>query len=297
MSHKQYPLTVVIPSYKNEQMLVENLKHNLPYLEGCEVIVVNDYPPTKLQPLLADMPTVFVIERLKNGGFGSAVNTGVSHGTRPYVMLLNSDVILQDTTYRMALAQFEKEENLFGVSFAQTEQDSSTVGKNHIFWSRGMVNHEKAPDLMEGLTGWAEGGSCILRKSIYDQLGGFDLIYSPFYWEDVDLSYRAKKAGYSVLFNPHIVVEHHHETTTGMFDKRFVQTVALRNQILFVWRNITDHDLQLSHIGALSSLLLKSLFRGEFWVLRAWAWALQKYLTVSPTTRYNAKSDKEVLAT
>ncbi|PJE58197.1 MAG: glycosyltransferase family 2 protein, partial [Candidatus Portnoybacteria bacterium CG10_big_fil_rev_8_21_14_0_10_36_7] len=48
-------------------------------------------------------------------------------------------------------------------------------------------------------------------------LNGFDELYSPFYWEDIDLSYRAWKTGYTVLFDPQVLVEHHHETTIRTF--------------------------------------------------------------------------------
>lgn len=292
---KPYPISVVIPSYKNEDMMKKNLIHNVSHLEGCEIIVVNDYPPTNLKEILADVPQVQVIERQKNGGFGAAVNTGVAYAHSPFILLLNTDVVLEDDSYLQALPQLQEDESLFAVTFAQTERDGSTVGKNAIYWKRGLMHHKKAANLEAGPTAWAEGGSCLLKKQVYDMLGGFDLIYAPFYWEDVDLSYRAQKAGYSILFDPKILVEHHHETTTGQFDSSYVKTIALRNQILFVWRNITDLSLMQSHTLSMLQLLLSALMRGQWWMIRAWIWAVQKRLTVSPTPRYNKRRDRELI--
>ena len=52
------------------------------------------------------------------------------------------------------------------------------------------------------------------------KLGGFDGLYDPFYWEDIDLSYRAQKSGYKVIFEPKSIVTHEHEkgTVKEMFE-------------------------------------------------------------------------------
>ncbi len=273
----------------------QNLTHNLKYLAGCEIIIVNDYPPSNLKKILADVPQVQVIERQKNGGFGAAVNTGVAYAHNPYVLLLNTDVVLDNDSYLQALPALQEDESLFAVTFAQTERDGSTVGKNAIYWEHGLLHHKKAMDLEPGPSAWAEGGSCLLKKQVYDMLGGFDLIYAPFYWEDVDLSYRAQKAGFSITFDPTILVQHHHETTNGQFDSSYVKTIALRNQILFVWRNITDWSLMRDHTIRMTKLILSALLRGQWWMLRAWIWAVQKRLTVSPTPRYNKRRDRKLI--
>ncbi len=293
MTH-ELPISVIIPSYKNEQMLLKNLTHNLKFLKDCEVIVVNDYPQTPIANLLAHLP-VHVIERQKNGGFGPAVNSGISQATRSHLMLLNTDVILHDDSYKRGLDQLVKDDRLFGVSFVQIERDGSRVGKNDMYWDRGLVQHRRATDLKYGENGWAEGGSCILKKSVVDSLGGFDEVYAPFYWEDVDLSYRAKKAGYSVIFDPEIEVTHHHETTTGTFDKTYVKMIAFRNQLLFTWRNISHHPWRVQHAARLSKLLTNAAIHREWWVMRAYYDALKRHATISHATRYATLHDTDIL--
>lgn len=291
----QLPISVIIPSYKNEDMLLANLTHNMEYLARCEVIVVNDYPQTPITKRLAHLP-VQVIERQINGGFGHAVNSGIGHATRPYLMLLNTDVLLHDSSYTRGLDRLINDDQLFGVSFAQIERDGRHVGKNQIYWHDGLVQHRPAPDdLTLGENGWAEGGSCILNKKIVDMLGGFDQVYSPFYWEDVDLSYRAKKAGHAVIFDPTIVVEHHHETTTGAFDKTYVKTIALRNQLLFTWRNITHYPWRAQHALRLASLLTSAARDRKWWMLRAYYDAVTRHITMSHATRYATLQDTDIL--
>lgn len=281
-------LSVIIPTYKNADSLKKNLMHNLQFLVNCEVIVVNDDPSESIKKLLSDIPDVKVIDNEKNLGFGPTVNRGVNAATGDYILLLNSDVLLYDDSYKKALRYFT--DNLvFAVSFAQKEESDNIVGKNKLFWLNGFLQHSKVEDLKFGVNGWAEGGSCIIHKKKFDELKGFDPIYSPFYWEDIDLSYRAWKKGYKIFFDPQIVVEHHHETTIkAFFNKNIIKTIAYRNQILCIWKNIHDTKLMTSHIMNLAIQIVRAVLTGDMVFLRGVAQALKRLQLVR-------KSRKEVI--
>ena len=254
-------ISVVIPSYKNKTLLLNNLSLNLRFLKNCEIIVVNDYPVESIKPTLAKFKNIKVIENKTNLGFGGAVNVGVHASQSSYVMILNSDVILHDESFMDALSYFKGDPALFAVSFAQKEHDGSIVGKNKILWRRGMFQHSKAGNLKSGINGWAEGGSMMVDKSKFLTLGGFDEIYKPFYWEDIDLSYRAWRAGMKILFDHEILVKHHHESTIGKyFKKKEVDQIAFRNQLIFIWKNVTDKRLLLSHLWFLPKYVIYPSF-------------------------------------
>lgn len=262
-------ISTVIPVYKQTEQFLENLSHNLPFLSNTEIIIVNDDPQTDLKPSLKDRARVHLIENAENMGFAGAVNVGFSHATGSYVLLLNSDTRLNDVTYKNTLAHFERNPKLFAVGFAQTEQDGSLVGKNKLYFKEGFIQHDKASSMTFGPTAWAEGGSSLFSKDIFNKLGGFDILYSPFYWEDVDLSYRAWKAGYEVLFDPAVVVQHHHSGTIGThFSKHSIQTIAFRNQLIFIWKNISDSNLLKTHNYALVRMVISSLLTGKMDYMR-----------------------------
>lgn len=248
-------ISVVIPAYKNTGQLVANLRQNLPFLAECEIILVNDDPATDLAGKLPG-GDITLIQNPRNLGFAGAVDTGIKAANNRYIMLLNSDVLLKDASYRKALSQIRGDDRIFAVSFAQEEKGGSVVGKNTIFWQNGFFSHAKAGDLKAGINGWAEGGACLIDKKKYEVIGGFDRLYSPYYWEDIDLSYRAWKQGFQILFNPEILVEHHHESTIGKyFTSKRVKTIAYRNQFTFIWKNIRDRGLLNSHIIATLKML------------------------------------------
>lgn len=290
-------ISVVIPVYKNKEQFLTNLKHNLTYMKDCEVVIVNDYPEESLHDDLAGL-SVILLENDKNLGFGPTVNRGVKHATKKYVMLLNTDVKLHDGSFSHTLELFRNDPNLFAVSFAQIEKSGQIVGKNQIYWENGLFKHRKANDLTEGINGWAEGGSSIFDRDKYLQLGGFDPLYSPFYWEDVDLSYRAWKRGWKVLFDPGVLVEHHHESTISTyFKQQLIKTISYRNQLIFIWKNITDSDLLTDHFLNLPLLKLSMLKKREWIFFRALIEAT-KCIGIIRKRRADAvikKSDKEIL--
>ena len=258
-------ISVVIPQYKGKEKLYINLKHNLPYLKGCEVIVVNDYPEVSLTEEMSTLfPLVKVIENEENLGFAGAVSVGIASVKNQFVFLLNNDVLLNDDSFQKALSHFEKNKLLFAVSFRQTEKDESFVGRNEIYWERGFFQHRKGNAKISGINGWAEGGSMLFDKKKYDKINGFDTLFSPFYWEDIDLSYRAWKAGYSILFDASVTVQHHHESTiTTHFHASKIKTIAYRNQLITIWKNISDGRMIWEHIFFLIKNIITYPFKGE----------------------------------
>lgn len=278
-------ISVVIPVYRKTEMFLKNLKNNIHYLRGTHIVVVNDDPGTPLKHSLGPYK-VTLIENATNLGFSGTVNKGVEFAKGEFVLLLNTDVVLYDTSYTKALNTLQNDSKVFAVTFAQREKDNTIVGKNTLYWDRGFMQHKKVDDISKGINGWAEGGSCMINKSYFDELGGFDTLFAPFYWEDLDLSYRAWKAGYKVIFDPSILVEHHHESTIGtQFEKEFVQTIAFRNQLLFIWKNIEDNALLEDHIKHLSKYLVKNF--GQSTVRNGFIQALRKIPEVLQKRKQN----------
>lgn len=261
-------ISVIIPTFNNKIQLLQNLKHNLDFLKGNEIIVVNDDPEESLKNeklfSTGSNNKIKLVENKQNLGFGPTVNIGVSFAKNKFIMLLNDDVKLINDNFLNALEYFKKDKNLFAVSFAQKEDNGSIVGKNIFYWKRGLFFHTKAFDSKFGPNAWAEGGASLIDKNKFLQLRGFDSIYSPFYWEDIDLSYRASQQGYKILFDPKILVRHQHESTIGKyFSKSFIKTIAYRNQFIFMWKNILNPLLIIQHLIFLPFNLLYYLLKGE----------------------------------
>ncbi len=291
-------ISVIIPTYKNKPQLLTNLSHNMKHLSECEVIVVNDNPEEDLTNDLAKYKNTILIQNEKNSGFGRSINRGVRRAKNNYVVLLNSDVLLHNQSFKEGVVHFQSNPKLFAVSFGQREKDRSIVGKNRIFWKFGMFRHEKAKNLDLGYNGWAEGGSCMIDRRMFEKLTGFSELFSPFYWEDIDLSYRAWKQGYQIQFDPDIEVEHHHESTIGKYYGRsHIKVISYRNQFIFMWKNISDLSLVISHLFLLIPNMIYFLTHGEFIFFKGFLLALFKLPVIlsSKATSKTNLSDREVL--
>lgn len=289
-------ISIIIPVYKNKELFLKMLEANYQFLKPHQIIIVDDYSQNNLKhDIKALYKDILVIENDKNLGFSESVNRGVAKASSQYLLLLNSDVKLHDKTFETVVSKFTADPHVFACSFAQIEKNGTIVGRNKIYFNRGLIMHGKANKIETGISAWAEGGASIIRKKYFDELHGFDTLYSPFYWEDIDLSYRAYKREWQVFFDPSVVVEHHHESTIGKYYKvKNIKTIAYRNQFIFMWKNITDGLLIAKHICWLPcNILYYGIFKGEIEFVKGFFLALRA-LPAILNRRLNTKRQKSV---
>lgn len=259
-------ISVIIPNYNGEKLLPKNLPHVVlalkEYKKGrVEIIIPNDPSSDNSKEVIAEFikslqGTGIVGKTVNNtrkeeSGFSKNVNRGVALATGDILILLNSDVRPHKDFLTPLLSHFS-DEKVFGVGcMDESIEEGKTIlrGRGVGYWQKGFVFH-KAGSLEKINTFWVSGGSSVFRKRIWDKIGGLDILFNPFYWEDIDLSYRALKSGYTLIFEPKSVVVHEHEEgpIRTKFKPKYVQKTVYRNQFFFVWKNITDRRLLFSHI-------------------------------------------------
>lgn len=243
-------ISIVIPNYNGEKLLEKNLPKVLAAKKDAEVIVVDDGSTDSSLEVLKKFDVKVIVNK-KNLGFSSTVNRGVSQAEGDIVVLLNTDVLPEKDFLQPLLKHFE-DPKVFAVGCMDKSIEGDTVvlrGRGIGKWQQGFLVHAKGEvDKMDTL--WASGGSSAFRKSLWEKLGGLDELYNPFYWEDIDFSYRALKSGYKIVFESKSIVTHEH--SKGVIKKTYstlrVKTIAYRNQFIFVWKNLTDTDLWFKHV-------------------------------------------------
>jgi GT2 family glycosyltransferase len=287
--------TIVIPNWNG----AEKLKKNLPQVievaqqeQIQQIIVVDDKSSDNSLEVLEDFPQVQVVKRSKNGGFSSCVNTGVMAVTTDLVVLLNTDAVPQKGFLKNALQHFQYEK-IFSVS-CRVGSGSWSWAKfeDGYFWhgmgERSDVAHQ---------TLWSSGGGGIFRVAIWRELGGLDELFNPFYEEDLDLGYRATKRGYINIWEPESVVEHYKEpgVIATHFKKEMVAKTAQRNQLMFIWKNITSDNLFLEHRSALTKQIIKHpKYVAIFWeAFKKWPQIVRKRHIEK---RQALLSDEEILS-
>lgn len=271
-------VSIIVPNRNGVPLLQKNLPFVLAAAQGAEVIVVDDASTDDSPLMLKEIfPSVKVIRKSHHDGFASTVNVGVRDAVGEIVILLNTDVRPQKDFLEPLLAHF-KDPSVFAVGCMEKSiEDGKTIlrGRGVATWQKGFFVHQRG-EVNQTTTAWVAGGSGAFRKSIWEKLGGMDAIYDPFYWEDIDLSYRAIKAGYNIVFEPKAVVVHEHETGViqNEYSQKQVKMIAYRNQFLFVWKNFPGLRVLVAHAAWTPIRLLQAMFRGDVAMIVGYFWAM-----------------------
>lgn len=270
-------ISIVIPNYNGEKIMQKNLPLVLAavkeYKEGKVEIIIPDDPSTDkskevIKAFIEGIKEKHIVGKTienKNrseSGFSKNVNRGVSLATGDILILLNTDVIPHKDFLAPLLKHFS-DEKVFGVACMDESVEGNDIvlrGRGIGKWTRGFLMHSEGK-LDKTNTLWISGGSSAFRMKYWEKIRGLDPLFNPFYWEDIDLGYRALKSGYTLLFEKASVVRHEHEegTIKTKFKSSHVKKIAYRNQFIFVWKNITDKKYLASHIFWLPYHLLNAL--------------------------------------
>ena len=160
------------------------------------------------------------------------------------ILLINTDVIPDEDFLVPVFKHFENKK-VFAVS----------LHERGFGWAKGSFSEgyiqlamgEESVKPHESF--YVSGGSGVFRRDYWMELGGMDeKLLSPFYWEDIDLCYRAEKRGYVNLWEPEGHVTHNHESTISKFPKSYVQRIRERNQLLVIWKDIHSAVLIRRHV-------------------------------------------------
>ena len=279
-------IDIVIPNYNGFSLLRENLPRIIEEInehEGSIIIVDDGSNKDEFESLsnFVKDKNILLLRNERNSGFSSAVNRGMSKSNSDFVVLLNTDVLPEDNFLDAAIKDLLSDRNLFGIGFIdKSVEDGKTIlrGRGLAKWKKGFLVHRRG-EVDKTDTFWISGVSSIITRELFEKLSGFDSLYDPFYWEDIDLSYRARKSGYKIEFEPKSVVIHkHYEGSIKKYFSNFqINTIVYRNQFIFVWKNITDSNLLLSHLLWLPYHLLTSILRFDVPFLLGFLLAAAKY--------------------
>jgi GT2 family glycosyltransferase len=166
-------------------------------------------------------PSVRIVELPENRGFAGGNNAGVAAARAPLVAFLNNDT-MADPGWLKALAGGLDQAGGFALATSRIVymHDAETIDSA----GDGFLRAGGAFKRLHGMpSAQAEeqaevfgacGAACLMPKSVFAELGGFDEEFFASH-EDVDLSYRARLLGYRVRYVPEAIVRHQGSATLG----------------------------------------------------------------------------------
>jgi GT2 family glycosyltransferase len=215
-------VAVVIPSWNTLRFLPRCLDSVRAQEVGGEVFVVDNGSSDGSVEYLRDQG-VDHIALAENAGFAAAVNLAAASTSATAVFVLNADATLEPGCLARLLEALEADSSLGGVQprILQGEggRNDDGVGSARLY-SAGQaltadgrafeigMGEAQSPELLDGREVFGVcGAACLLRRELFDELGGYDERYFAFY-EDVDLNVRARIAGWRFAYVPDAVVWH-----------------------------------------------------------------------------------------
>ncbi|HNE50927.1 MAG TPA: glycosyltransferase [Chitinophagales bacterium] len=240
-------LSIVIVNYNVryflEQTLVSVFKSDVQF--AFEVFVVdNNSKDESLKMLLQKFPQVNVIANTDNVGFSKANNQAIRIANGDYILMLNPDTILQEDTLQKCVDFMEIHKNIGGLGvkmydgagnflpeskrgfptplaafskmsgLAKLFPQSKLFGRYHLSYLSKDKNH--AVEVLSG-------AFMLLRKSVLDKIGLLDEDYF-MYGEDIDLSYRIKKAGFENYYFADTSIIHFKGESTKKGSLNYIKT-------------------------------------------------------------------------
>ena len=269
-------ITLIITNWNGKDLLRECLPSVLKAVAFdskrlYEIMVVDDCSTDdSLAVLEKEFPDVRRVKTPVNLGFQRANNYGIEQTQSRLVMPMNNDIKLDEDALFHLVEHFKK-----GDVFSVSGKFFGFDGKTFLYGNRGgyfrnghFYLYEKEPD-DDSQTLFACGGAFMVDRKRYLELGGFDNLYHPLYYEEIDLSYRALKRGWQVHYEPKSIAYHKVQSTiTKQEKKRSIELISARNNYLFVWKNISDSSLTLQFMFFIPLFLICDLFKfkSRFWI-------------------------------
>ncbi len=243
--------TLVIVNYNGRHLLEKSLPAaaGAAHFAGDHAVAVADDGSTddSLGYVVGAFPQVNFLAYPRRG-FGATCNRAVADADTEVVVLLNSDVVVAPDFLPPLLADLE-DPGVAAVGCRFLNPDGSLTdalgNRTSGEWRGGMLflHHETDPARLTDTCPqlYPNGGAFAFRRARWLELGGFDDLYHPFYWEDADLGYRAWARGWRVLYEPRSVVYHAQGGTIARVHRTgYIERTTARNALLFAWKNLLD---------------------------------------------------------
>jgi GT2 family glycosyltransferase len=276
-------ISIIVLTYDKKEMLVDcldSLEKTVPCHSSIERMVVDNGSHDGTEKMVKErFPRLRVVRIPENVGFSAGMNAGLEDSSprSEYIVLLSNDLVLHGHWL----------EDLIGT--ARTDPSIGIVGCKLIY-PDGLIQHAGGamdaelrpfhigagePDTgrYDGVRElpFVTGAVILLRRSLYEQVSGFDQGFTPYLYEDLDLCYRARRAGFKVMYTGATQIIHRERTTVDPKNELSAMTILFRNHLRFLLLNFNAQRLLRTIPRVLVKDLVSMLRKGNISVLvRAW---------------------------
>lgn len=284
-------LSIIIVSFNTKLLTLqclESIKKNYQKElsnKKFEILVVdnNSQDETVLE-IKNKFPEVLVIESKENVGFSKGNNKGAASAQGNYLLFLNSDTKLIDSNLQLMMDFLDKRKDvgiLGGTLFDNLKNKQKSAGYFYTLWNMMLMLFGASsivrftPKSLQQVD-WVEGSFFMIKRKLFEALQGFDEHFF-MYVEDMELCFRAKKAGYKTYFTPESSAIHIGHASSN---KSFAIMHIYKGILLFYEKHATSFEYRIVKV----LLWVKALITIIIGVLTLNKYLIQTYKKVLSVT-------------
>ena len=222
--HKEVEISILIPVF-NEFQFTQACLASLQEHQGSErfeVIVVDDGSTDATAEVVPRVPGIIYVRNETNSGFIASCNRGAEKARGKYLVFLNNDTLVRAGWLSALLDTFadESEAGIVGCKLlypdGRLQEAGGIIWQDASGWNYGKFDDPRKPEynyLRE--VDYCSAAALMTPKALFWSVEGFDSRYAPAYYEDTDLAFKVRRAGYKVLYQPLSEVIHYEGATGG----------------------------------------------------------------------------------
>lgn len=274
-------VSIVIPNYNGRHLLEEFLPFTVQAVKNAgvdyEIIIVDDASRDDSVAFLKQhYPNVILLESETNQGFSVTCNKGIRQASKELMLILNSDIKLSPNYFDNQWQCFQNE-NTFGVMGRIMDTTSNTHDGPRLperfgfKFKQGKIYETSNPNL-PAPTIFLSGANALVCSKKIKQLLGFDEIFSPFYFEDVDLGLRAWRLGWQCYYAFASSCYHIGSSTINANNlKKSVKATYYRNRYILHGIHLNPTQYAWFKVQTFIFEVLPKTLMGQFWVWKSYS--------------------------
>ena len=242
-------VSILIPTYGQVDYTLRCLASiaAAPLRASIEVIVAEDASGDPAIARLREVQGITLRENPANLGFLRSCNAAAAVARGRFLLFLNNDTeVLPGAIDALAdLALARPEAGLVGARLVypdgRLQEAGGIVWQDASAWNYGRFQDPRRPEFnYVREVDYCSGAAILVRRDVFEQLGGFDEAFVPAYYEDTDLAFRIRAVGLKTLYQPAAVVVHHEGISHGTDTESGIKAHQVANAAVMAerWRSV-----------------------------------------------------------
>jgi GT2 family glycosyltransferase len=221
-------VSIIILNWNGKQLTLNCAKSALKNdYKNFEVIVVDNGSTDGSVEALRKIKGITVVSLKENYGFSKGMNMGAWHALRgrpDYLAFANNDTLFTQKNWLSELVQDLENDSTAAIATSRFTQNGKIIyaGANYGARMRNAISHRvpvAEPDKKQYVTS-NYAALVLVKTEAISKIGLWDERFTPFWHEDHDFDKRILKAGYKIIYEPKVTLQHGGSKTLSVIEKK-----------------------------------------------------------------------------